>query len=266
MWISRSQSPASDGCSPRAEPERAAGVAVRTTQRLAASAGPHRSRAVSALLDEHLWLGVDEVEPSAVRVLVVQSNVATRDALRGLLDDQQDFVVVDAVGAPARAMAIAGARWLDVALVDRRLGSASGLLLSSRLARMRPAPGVLVCSAFVGSALVAACVVAGARAAVVKTAPVAELLSVLRSVAAGELCLPVADAARSTRVRALLEPSELWLFDMMAAGQTRADLARETGLSPAHIESRLGAMLRKLDRLAAQPEGKPNARCAPRAH
>ena len=126
-----------------------------------------------------------------LRVLVVDDHPAVRLGLLQLLDDQPDFVVVEAACSAEEARSLAEREPIDVAVVDYQLGSRSGLWLTRMLKELEPAPGVVMYSAYCDGPLAAACVVAGADGLVSKGGVGAELCHAVRAVARGYSRLPL---------------------------------------------------------------------------
>jgi DNA-binding NarL/FixJ family response regulator len=192
---------------------------------------------------------------AVLRVLVVDDHPAVRRGVRELLDDQPDFAVLDAVASAQEAMSVAERVAIDVAVVDYQLGSRSGLWLSRKLKRVARPPRVVVYSAYCDGPLAAACVVAEADALVSKGGVGAELCSAIRAVARGELRLPVVPLALAAAMRRRLDAEEQAIFGMLLAGITPPEIAQTLGISVGWLESRLWAMLRRLEGLHDDPAG-----------
>jgi DNA-binding NarL/FixJ family response regulator len=195
-------------------------------------------------------------------VLVVDDHPAVRRGLHELLQDQPDFQVLDAVASAEDAMAVAERTTVDVAVVDYQLGSRSGLWLSRKLKRLARAPRVVVYSAYCDGPLAAAAVVAEADALVSKGGVGSELCSTIRVVARGEQRLPTVPLALADAMRRRLDAEEQAIFGMLLAGISPPEIAQTLGISAGWLESRLWAMLRRLEGLEAEPlsSGPPAAR------
>jgi DNA-binding NarL/FixJ family response regulator len=106
---------------------------------------------------------------------------------------------------------------------------------------------VVVYSAYCDGPLAAAAVVAEADALVSKGGVGSELCSAMRAVARGEQRLPVVPLALAAAMRRRLDAEEQAIFGMLLAGIETAEIAETLGLSAAGLESRLWAMLRRLE-------------------
>jgi two-component system response regulator DevR len=218
-------------------------------------------------VQEHSPLDFSASEPDSapLRLLVVDDHPAVRMGLRELFDDQPDFVVVDAVDSADAAMSLAEREPVDVAVVDYQLGSRNGLWLSRKLKRLAHPPRVVIYSAYCDGPLAATSVVAEADGLVSKGGIGAELCDTVRAVAHGSVRLPTVPPALATALRKRLDAEEQAIFGMLLAGIPPAEISVMLGISSAGLESRLWAMLRKLealpnDSLAARRGGPHNGR------
>lgn len=192
---------------------------------------------------------------SELRVLVVDDHPAVRMGLRELLEDQPDFVVLDAVASAEAALSVAERHPVDVAIVDYQLGSRSGLWLSRKLKRLPNPPSVVIYSAYCDGPLAATCVVAEADGLVSKGSVGGELCDVVRAVARGHQQLPFVPPALATAMRRRLESDEQAIFGMLLAGISPGEIGDTLGISAGGIESRLWAMLHKLEGLRDEASG-----------
>jgi DNA-binding NarL/FixJ family response regulator len=194
-------------------------------------------------------------DPTRLRLLVVDDHPAIRLGLLQLLDDQPDFVVVDAASSAEEARSLAEREPIDVAVVDYQLGSRSGLWLTRMLKRLEPAPSVVIYSAYSDGPLSAACVVAGADGLVSKASVGAELCHAVRAVSRGHSRLPLVPPTLAGTMRRRLGAEEQAIFGMLLAGIDPSEVATTLGMSPDTLDSRRWAMLHKLEGLRPDPAG-----------
>jgi DNA-binding NarL/FixJ family response regulator len=190
-----------------------------------------------------------------LRMLVVDDHPAVRTGVTQLLVEQPDLVVVDAVSSAEAAMSLAEREPIDVAVVDYQLGSRSGLWLSRMLKRLDPPPRVVIYSAYCDGPLSAACVVAEADGLVSKGGVGDELCDAVRRVADGATRLPPVPPRLAEAMRRRLEPEDQAIFGMLLAGIEKAEVAATLGMSRAGLDSRMWAMLHKLEGLGSDPVG-----------
>ena len=180
-----------------------------------------------------------------LRLLVVDDHPAVRLGLLQLLDDQPDFVVVDAACSAEEARSLAEREPIDVAVVDYQLGSRTGLWLTRKLKELDPAPGVVMYSAYCDGPLAAACVVAGADGLISKGGVGAELCHAVRAVARGQSRLPLVPPTLAGAMRRRLDPPEI---------------ATTLGISERALDTRRWAMLQKLEGLRTGSAGATSSR------
>jgi two-component system, NarL family, response regulator DevR len=202
-----------------------------------------------------------------IRLLVVDDHAAVRRGLRELLDEQQDFRVVDVVSSAEGALSVAEREPLDVAVVDYQLGGRNGLWVSRKLKRLPHPPRVVIYSAYFDGVLAAAAVVAEADGLVSKGGIGSELCDVVRSVAGGRSLLPMVPWHVAEVMRRRLSGEEQAIFGMTRAGIAPAEIAKTLRISVAGLESRMWEMLHKLETIDVElpTSGRARARAAVRA-
>ncbi len=183
------------------------------------------------------------------RLLVVDDHPAVRAGLRELLADVADFEVVAALATAEAAVDVAERERIDVAVVDYQLGGRNGLWLSRKLKRLARPPAVVIYSAYTDGVLAAAAVAAEADAIVSKGKLGIELCDAIRRVASGHRDLPAVPPRLADVLRRRLDHEQQAIFGMLLAGIRPAEIATTLGLSSAGLESRLWAMLRRLETL-----------------
>lgn len=188
-----------------------------------------------------------ETRAAQTRLLVVDDHAAVRAGLQDLLEDEGDFEVVAAVASAEAAMAVAEREPIDVAVVDYQLGGRNGLWVSRKLKRLPSPPAVLIYSAYADGVLAAAAVVAEADAIVSKGELGSELCDQIRRVARGHSGLRPMPTWLGETIRSRFGHEEQAIFGMLLAGIDPSEIAATLGLSEAGLESRLWAMLRKLE-------------------
>lgn len=124
-----------------------------------------------------------------VRVLFVEDHEMVAEAIALALARVPDIEVAARARTVAEALEIAGARAVDVILLDRRLPDGDGV---SAIPRLREAGGqarVLVLTGEASPAVAARVIEAGGSGLVLKSSALEELIEAIRRVAAGEIAL-----------------------------------------------------------------------------
>jgi DNA-binding NarL/FixJ family response regulator len=188
------------------------------------------------------------------RLLVVDDHPAVRVGLRELLADQTDFEVVDSVASADAALKVAEREQIDVAIVDYQLAPRNGLWVSRKLKRLPEPPAVLIYSAYTDGILTSAAAVAEADAIVSKGGPGSDLCDAIRSVARGQRRLPPIPRWLAPTLRRQLDYQEQAILGMLLAGIGPVGIAETLRISAGDLESRLWAMLRRLEDLQIAPK------------
>ena len=185
-----------------------------------------------------------------IRVLVVDDHPLFRDGLTGLLGTVPDVEVVGAVGDGEAAVREGARLSPDVVLMDLNMPGLPGLEAIRRLARLRPAPGVLVLTMVDDDDSVAAAMQVGARGYLLKGAVQEEVLAALRTVAAGGAVFGAGAARRflsgGGRPIADLTEREAEVLALIADGRSNVEIARELALSVKTVQNHVSHVLAKL--------------------
>lgn len=200
--------------------------------------------------------------PDAIKVLVVDDHPALRGGLEGLLREEDGFLPLGALpGATQIASAVDTLR-PDVVILDYALEQDDGLSVCFRIKQRRRPPRVVLYSAYVDPVFAVPATLAQADAIVSKTAPVEELLEVVRRVAYGTRQMPPlfpdAMSAASSRLAAEDLPIAGMLFSRVAI----SEIAETLGVHPQEIHARALRIIGELqarDRIFGDAEAKPAA-------
>ncbi|MFJ2301098.1 response regulator [Oerskovia paurometabola] len=203
---------------------------------------------------------------SLIRVALVDDHPVFRIGMAALLDSLEGVRVVAQAASAAEARDVLGAPDdLDLVVMDLDLGDGSGVELTRDLVRSRPDVPVLVMTMHEDDDSVAACLRAGARGYLVKSASPHEVERAVRAVANGELILAPGVAARAVAnvlgggSRAAvpfpqLTDREREVLTLVAAGLDNTAISRRLTLSTKTVRNYVAGVLAKLslrDRAAA---------------
>ncbi|MEV7963993.1 MULTISPECIES: response regulator transcription factor [Oerskovia] len=203
---------------------------------------------------------------SLIRVALVDDHPVFRIGMAALLDSLEGVRVVAQAASAAEARDVLGAPDdLDLVVMDLDLGDGSGVELTRDLVRSRPDVPVLVMTMHEDDDSVAACLRAGARGYLVKSASPHEVERAVRAVANGELILAPGVAARAVAnvlgggSRAAvpfpqLTDREREVLALVAAGLDNTAISRRLTLSTKTVRNYVAGVLAKLslrDRAAA---------------
>jgi DNA-binding NarL/FixJ family response regulator len=168
-----------------------------------------------------------------IRLAIVDDHPVVREGTAALLAGQPDLVVAATGGTVPEARTLLRRDDLDVLLLDIRLGSDSGLGALDRGQRTTGS-AVIVLTAYDYPQYARAALELGAAGFVTKTAPLAELLTAIRRVAAGGLAFSVRPA-----ITAAVSARELEVIRLVVDGRTNDEIAGALGLSAKTVETHL---------------------------
>jgi len=171
-----------------------------------------------------------------IRILIAEDHAMLADALKMLLDTQDDFECVGIAGDGNSALRCARELNPDLLLLDLGLPGLDGLEVMTALQALTTPPRVLVVTARMDAGSVRAALALGAAGYVPKNESTSELLLAIRRVAQGRryisdeiASLFVDDAAPQTEIR--LTASERTILRLVGDGLTSKEIGAKLGIS-----------------------------------
>jgi DNA-binding NarL/FixJ family response regulator len=197
-----------------------------------------------------------------IEVLLVDDQPLLRMGFRLVLEAQPDISVVGEAGDGAEAVAQVASNAPDVVLMDVRMPGMDGIEATERITRDHPGSRVLILTTFDLDEYAFAALRAGAAGFLLKNVQPAELITGIRTVAAGDGVvaprltrllietftrqnLPRPGPADDERLDRLTDRERDVLVEM-ARGYSNAEIARELGLSEATVKTHVSRILPKL--------------------
>lgn len=183
-----------------------------------------------------------------IRVMIVDDHSVIRHGLRSLFSTQRDIEVVGEAQDVDSAVSIGIETRCDVATVDLRLRTSSGLDVIRALRASRPSCRAVVLTNYGSDEDVHRAMAAGAQAYVLKHADVAEIVGAVRAVYAGrrylspEAAATLADAVHWTR----LTGREQQVLELLVTGCRNRDIARALGITAETVKGHIKKILVKL--------------------
>ena len=192
-----------------------------------------------------------------IRVVLGEDHALVREGTRRILEEAGDFTVVGEAGDGSQVLALIDELHPDVAVLDIRIPSLSGIDVVRRMRERSPETRALMLTAYDDDEFILAALDAGAAGYLLKTARAAELLDAIRRVHAGE---PVLQAAIATKVARLwlrrpgvradltepLSPREREVLELAARGLRNRVIADRLGISSRTVEGHFNSILGKL--------------------
>ena len=194
-----------------------------------------------------------------IRALLVDDQSMVRAGLRMLLSGEPDIDVVAEAGDGLTAVAQAARVRPDIVLMDIRMPELDGLEATRRILAADPTARVLILTTFNLDEYVYQALQAGASGFVLKDDPPEQLISAVRTIAAGDALL--SPAVTKTVIRHFarlhrdpppppvrtLTPRELNVLKLLARGLSNAEIGRELFISETTVKTHVTRVLQKLE-------------------
>lgn len=193
-----------------------------------------------------------------IRLLIADDQAITRGGLRALLATDEQMELVGEAHDGGMAMALAASLQPEVILMDLRMPGTNGIEATRRIHRESPHIGILVLTVFEDDTSVFPAIRAGARGYLLKNTEQDELLRAIRTVAAGGAIFSPGIAQRVLgylSAPALDVPGQVFdeltarereILELIARGETNAEIAATLFLSPKTVSNHVSNVLAKV--------------------
>ena len=181
-----------------------------------------------------------------IRVVLAEDQAMVRGAFAQLLDLQPDVTVVATAGNGDEALAVVAEHRPDVLLADIEMPGRSGLDVAQELSRSGDTTRVLIVTTFARSGYLRRAMDAGVAGYVLKDAPIADLVSALRRVHAGERVVAPELAMAAWDSADPLTPRERELLHEVTTGASNADIVARLNLAEGTVRNYLSTAMAKL--------------------
>ncbi|MBN8580702.1 MAG: response regulator transcription factor [Anaerolineae bacterium] len=190
-----------------------------------------------------------------IRVLIVDDHEIVREGLQTLLSEEPEFEVVGLAGDSETALSLVKQLNPDVVLMDLVLPGLDGIETTKRIMATNRAARVLVLTSYSDDMRVRDAIQAGAIGYLLKDVLKSELLSAIRSAAAGKPTLHAeaqqylmrqvtgADAPSHTR----LTSRELNILQLIAEGKSNKEIALALHLTEGTVKGYVSTVFDKLE-------------------
>ncbi len=183
-----------------------------------------------------------------IRLLVADDHLVLLEALATRFTMVEGFAVVAALADSATVAPAAVKTRPDVALLDVFMPPGGGIAAARQLRKLLPSCGVVLMTAIPRPALLSRAVEDGVLGVVRKSAPLAELVSVLHAAAAGQRRIdPAIDAAIGTLHASPLSGREAEVLRLAMTGISIAELAKRVCLAEGTVRNLVSASMKKLN-------------------
>lgn len=187
--------------------------------------------------------------PNEIRVLVVDDHPVVRMGLGSMLDSQKGITVVGMVASGGEALTCLPRMRPDVVLMDLRMPEMDGVDAIVALRAADADVKVLVLTNYQMDEDIFNALQAGAVGYLVKSAPQEEVVSAIRAVSQGKLCIPPAIAAKlAERIgHSTLSPREAEVLQFVAKGLTNKEIGSILFISDKTARNHVISLMAKLD-------------------
>jgi two-component system, NarL family, response regulator LiaR len=193
----------------------------------------------------------------SITILIVDDHAVVRQGVRTLLDMHPDLQVVGEAESAEAALPLVEELVPDVVLLDLLLPGMNGVEATRRVKKISPRTQIVVLTSYAEDEHIFPALRAGALSYLLKDIRPRELAESIRKAARGESVLHSRIAARMIQeVReakrkvppafAELTPRELEVLQLLADGQTNADIAEQLVLSEKTVRGYVSNILSKL--------------------
>jgi DNA-binding NarL/FixJ family response regulator len=190
----------------------------------------------------------------AIRVLLADDHTMVRQALRGLVEKDENMTVVAEAKDGSEVLALAKEFSPDVVVMDVGMPNMNGIESTKLLLADHPDIKVVALSAYADKRFILGMLQAGAVGYIIKAEAGGELLRAIQSVMDGESY--ISPQVSSTVVKSVREngkagkkslgPRELEVLKLLTEGLTSSEIAPRLNIAPATVEVHRRNMMRKL--------------------
>lgn len=197
---------------------------------------------------------------SKVTILLADDHTLVRQGVRKILEEQQEWSVIEVARDGREAVKKTLELQPDVAVLDIAMPLLNGIEATRQIVRRAPSVRVLILSMHADEAYVVQALQAGAKGYLLKDSADVDLVHAVTAVAAGKSFFSpaVASVMLDDYVRHLAEKGvvdryqllserEREVLQLVAEGRSNKDVAELLCLSPATVETHRAHILQKLD-------------------
>lgn len=194
-------------------------------------------------------------ERTPTRLLIVDDHGMFAESLRVALTAEPDLEVVATATSLAEARVLVTRAAPDVVLLDHRLPDGLGVEAIGALRALRPGLQVVILTANADDSVLVQATEAGCAGFVLKTSPLDELVTAVRTAAAGEIMISSEMLSRLLNrlhhryesPRTDLTGREHEILELIAQGLTNGAIAKELFISVNTVRNHVQSVLAKLN-------------------
>jgi DNA-binding NarL/FixJ family response regulator len=183
-----------------------------------------------------------------INILSIDDHPAFREGLAAILNTQQDMRLIAQASTAQGGILAYHEHRPDVTLMDVRLPDLPGIEALAVIRTAHPEARVLMLSTFQGDASIARSLAAGARGYMLKTMAPSEMLDAIRTVHAGDKCIPplVATQLATYLSEQPLTTRESEILKHVSTGNSNRDIGKLLFISEQTVKAHLRHIMDKL--------------------
>jgi DNA-binding NarL/FixJ family response regulator len=184
-----------------------------------------------------------------IRLLIADDHALILEGLAATIGRQEDMAVVATAANGREAVDLWKAQRPDVALLDLRMPQLNGVGVIREIRDLDGSARVVVHTTYNTDEEIYHAVKAGAKAYLLKDAPLEELLNVIRKVHAGETCIPPALGAKlAARMSGdALTSREVDVLKRLARGRSNKEIGTDLFISETTVKAHVRSVFTKLN-------------------
>ena len=183
-----------------------------------------------------------------IKILIADDHAIVRIGLSALLKTEPDLSVVGVAKNGEEAVAEAFRLQPDVIVMDLMMPKKNGVEATAEIHEKLPETKIVILTTFAASDGIKHALDAGATGAVMKTAEDAELVSIIRTVAAGGTVISdeIQQLLTEDPPAEDLTPRQMEILESVTRGFTNADIAKQFGIREQSVKEHISTILAKI--------------------
>lgn len=195
-----------------------------------------------------------------ISVVLADDHTVVRQGLRGLLEDEEDIVVVGEAEDGQQALQIVAELHPDVVLLDIAMPNMNGLQAARQIRKQSPKTSIIILSMYLEEEFVYQVIQLGASGYLLKQSAMSDVLRAIREVKNGNaffspaISKTILDRCRDAFLRngekgymKLLSDREIQVLQLIAEGKTNKEAADRLFVSVKTVEKHREHIMYKLD-------------------